>query len=151
MVKIKYRQRISTVGKLSTQRSIKYNVENLKEGNNAKEYRNKIEELLQILQNTKDQQAGATWEDIKQVICKAADNILGQKPRMLRDGWYDEKCKEMLEEQNNVRLKMLQRKTQNNIEAYKEAHRKARKVCRKKKKDYEEGKLEEIQEKYKNK
>ena len=37
MVKIKYRQRISTVGKLSTQSSIKYNVENLKEGNNAKE------------------------------------------------------------------------------------------------------------------
>ena len=31
---------------------------------------------------------------------------------------------------------MLQRKTRNNTEAYKEAHRKARKVCRKKKKDY---------------
>ena len=60
MVKIKYRQQISTVGKLSTQRSIKYNVENLKEGNNAKEYRNKIEELLQTLPNTVDQQAGAT-------------------------------------------------------------------------------------------
>jgi hypothetical protein len=66
MVKIKYRQRISTVGKLSTQRSIKYNVENLKEGNNAKEYRSKIEELLQILPNTEDQQVGAAWEDIKQ-------------------------------------------------------------------------------------
>jgi hypothetical protein len=52
MVKIKYRQWIPTVGKLSTQRSIKYNAENLKEVNNAKEYRNKIEELLQILPNT---------------------------------------------------------------------------------------------------
>jgi hypothetical protein len=149
MVKIKYRQLISTVGKLSTQRSIKYNVQNLKEGNNAKEYRNKLEELLQILLNTEDQQVGAAWEDIKQVIRKAADNILGQKPRMVRNGWYDEECKEMLEEQNNARLKMLQRKTRNNNEAYKEARRKARKVCRKKKKDYEEGKLEEIQEKYK--
>jgi len=48
----------------------------LKEGNSAKEYRNKIEELLQTLPNTEDQQAGAAWEDIKQVICKAADNIL---------------------------------------------------------------------------
>jgi len=55
MVEIKYRQRISTVGKLRTQRSIKYNVENLKEGNNSKEYRSKIEELLQILPNTEDQ------------------------------------------------------------------------------------------------
>jgi hypothetical protein len=91
LVKSKYRQQISTVGKLSTQRSIKYNVENLKEGNNAKEYRNKIE-LLQILTNTEDQQLGATWEDIKQVICKAANNILGQKSRMVRNGWYDEEC-----------------------------------------------------------
>jgi hypothetical protein len=113
IIKIKYRQWISTVGKLSTQRSIKYNVENLKEGNNAKEYRNKIEELLQILLNTEDQQVGAAWEDIKQVICKAADNILEQKPRMVQNGWYDEECKEMLEEQNNARLKMLQRKTRN--------------------------------------
>jgi hypothetical protein len=64
MVTIKYRQRISTVEKLSTQRSIKYNVENLKERNNAKEYRNKIK-LLQILPNTVDQQVGAAWEDIK--------------------------------------------------------------------------------------
>jgi hypothetical protein len=134
MVKIKCRRRISTVGKLSTQRSIKYNVENLKEGNNAKEYRNKIEELLQTLPNTEDQQAGAAWEDIKQVIYKAAVNILGQKPGMVRNGWYDEECKEMLEEQNNARLKMLQRKTRNNSEAYKEARGKARKVCRKKKK-----------------
>jgi hypothetical protein len=33
---------------------------------------------------------------------------------------------------------MLHRKTRNNIEAYREARREARKVCRKKKKYYEE-------------
>jgi hypothetical protein len=128
MVKIKYEQRISIIEKLSAQRSIKYKVENLKEGTNAKEYRNKVQELLQILPNTEDQHVEAAWEDIKQAICKAADNILGQNPRTVRNGWYDEECKEMLEEQNNARLKMLQRKTQSNIEAYKEARREARKV-----------------------
>ena len=51
---------------------------------------------------------------------------------MVRNGWYDEDCKEVLEEQNNARQKMLQRKTRSNIEAYKESHRAARKVCRKK-------------------
>ena len=81
----------------------------------AKEYRNKVEELLQILPNTEDQHVEAAWEDIKQVICKAAGNILGQKPRTVRNGWYDEEWKEMLEEQNNEHLKMLQRKTQSNI------------------------------------
>ena len=83
----------------------------MKEGTSAKEYRNKVEELLQMLPNTEDQQVEAAWEDIKQVICKAADNILGQKARTVRNGWYDEECKEMFEEQNNACLKMLQRKT----------------------------------------
>jgi len=123
MIKIKYRQQISVLGKLSTQRSIKYNVENLKEGTNAKEYRNKIEELLQLLPNTEDQHVEASWEDIKQKIYKAVDNILGQKPRTVRNGWYDEECKEMLEKQNNARLKMLQRKTRSNFEAYRQARR----------------------------
>jgi len=44
---------------------------------------------------------------------------------------------------------MLQRKTRSNIEVYKEARREARKVCGKKKKYYEEEKLEELQEKCK--
>jgi hypothetical protein len=105
----------------------------LKEGTNGKEYRNKVEELLQILPNTEDQHVEAAWEDIKQAVCKVADNILGQKPRTVRNGWYDKECKEILKEQNNASLKMLQRKTRSNIEAYKEALWEARKVCRKKK------------------
>ena len=64
------------------------------------------------------------WEDIKQTMHEAADNILGQKPKMTRNGWYDEECKEWLEEQNNARLKMLQKKTRGNTEAYKEAREK---------------------------
>ena len=96
-----------------------------------------------------DQHVEAAWEDIKQAIRKAADNILGQKPRTVKNGWYDAECTKIFEEQNNPRLKMLQRKTCSNIEAYKEARREARKVCRKKEKYYEEEKLEELQEKYK--
>jgi len=117
VVKIKYRQRISTIVKVSAQRNINYKVENLKEGTNAKAYRNKVEKLLQILPNTEDQHLEATWEDIKQVICKAADKSLGQRSRMVGNGWYDEECKEILEEQNKTRLKMLQRKTRSNTEA----------------------------------
>jgi hypothetical protein len=58
----------------------------LKEGINAEENRHKVEEFLQVLPNTEDQHVEAAWEDIKQAICKAADNILGQKPRMVRNG-----------------------------------------------------------------
>jgi hypothetical protein len=133
MVKIKYRQRISTNGKLKAQKSIKYNIENLKEGTSTKEYRNKLEELLQVLPNIEDQNVEAAWRDIKQVISTATDNTLGQKPRKTKNCWYDEECKEMFEKQNNARLKLLQRKTRSNIEAYRETRREARKISRKKK------------------
>jgi len=66
---------------------------------------------------------------------------------MVWNDWYNEECKEMLEEQKNARLKMLQRKTRKNIEAYKETRRKTRKLCRKMKKEYDDRKLEETQEK----
>ena len=150
MVKIKYRQRIAVYGKSKTQGSIKFNIDNIKEGTNAKEYRNKVEELLQILPNTENQHIEAAWKDIKQRIHQAADSTLGQKIRKVRNEWFDEECKEILEEQSNTRLKMLQRKTRSNIETYKEARREARKICRRKKKHYEEEKLKELQEKYKN-
>ena len=84
MVKIKYRQRISTIGKLNTQKSIKYNIDKLKEGINAKEYGNKIEESLQLLPNINQQQVEDTWKDIKQVIYTAAENTLGQKEKRIR-------------------------------------------------------------------
>jgi len=87
--------------------------------------------LLQVLPNTEYQHVETAWEDIKQAMCKAEDNISGQKPRMERNGWYDEECKEMLEEQNNAPLKMLQRRTQSNTEAYREARRETRKGRRK--------------------
>ena len=64
-------------GKANTQRSIKFNIDNLREGTNAKEYRNKVEELLQTLPNTENQHVEAVWKDIKQTIHQAMDNILG--------------------------------------------------------------------------
>jgi len=72
-------------------------------------------------------------KDIKQVIHIAAKNTLGQKSRKIRNGWYDEECKEILEKQNNTRLKMLQRKTRNNIDIFRKIRREARQICRKKK------------------
>ena len=75
-----------------------------------------------------------TWKDIKQVIHIAAENTIGQKPRKIRNGWYDEECKEMLEKQNNARLKMLQRKTRSNIDSLRKTRSEARRICMKKNK-----------------
>jgi hypothetical protein len=88
-------------------------------------------------------------ENTKQAICKAAENTSGHNVKKVRNGLYDEECKEVLEVQNCARLNMLQRKRRGNIQTYKDARKEARKVCRRKKKFYEEEELEELQDKYK--
>jgi hypothetical protein len=50
------------------------------------------------------------WENIKQAICKVGENTLGCNAKKVRNGWYDEECKEVLEVQNCACLNMLQRK-----------------------------------------
>jgi hypothetical protein len=100
MVKIKYQQQISVIGKLNAHRSNKFNVDNLKKGIIAREYRNAVEDVLQTLPNPENQQVEAAWKNIKQAVCKAADNILGYSMKKVRHGWSDEECKEILEVQN---------------------------------------------------
>jgi hypothetical protein len=46
MVKIKYRQRISVIGKSKAQRCSKFNMDNLKNGITAQEYKTKVQEIL---------------------------------------------------------------------------------------------------------
>jgi hypothetical protein len=53
----------------------------------------------------------AAWKNIKQAVCKAQDNILGHGIiKNVRNGWYDEECKEILAVQNTEHLKMFKGK-----------------------------------------
>jgi hypothetical protein len=135
-VKIKYRQRISVIGKSKAQRC-------------SKEYKTKVEDLLETLPDAESQNVETAWENIKQAICKVGENTLGCNAKKVRNGWYDEECKEELEVQNYACLNMLQRKQEVISKSMRmDARKEARKVCRRKKTLYDE-ELEELQEKYK--
>jgi hypothetical protein len=45
-----------------------------------------------------------TCNNIKQAICKVAENTLGYYVKKVRNGWYGKECKEVLEVQNCARL-----------------------------------------------
>jgi len=96
-------------------------VDNLKHGITAQEYKTKVEDLLETLPGAENQNVDTAWENIKQAICKVAENTLGYNIKKVRNGWYDEECKELLEVQNCARLNMLWRKMRGNIQIYKDA------------------------------
>jgi hypothetical protein len=133
MVRIKYRQHISVIGKSQAQRCSKFNVDNLKNGIPAQECKNEVEDLLETLPNAENQNVETARENTKQVICKAAENTLGYNVKKVRNGWYDEERKEVFEIQNCVYLNMLQRKIQGNSQTYKDVLKETRKIHRRKK------------------
>jgi hypothetical protein len=96
-------------------------MDNLKNGITAQEYKNKLEDILETLPDAENQNVETAWENIKQAICKAAENILGYNVKKIRNGWYDEECKEVLEVQNCACLNILWRKMRGNIQTYKDA------------------------------
>jgi hypothetical protein len=96
-------------------------VDNFKNGITAQEYKTKVEDLLETLPDAENQNVETAWENIKQAIRKVAENTLGHNVKKLRNGLYDEECKEVLEVQNCARLNMLQRKRRGNIQTYKDA------------------------------
>jgi hypothetical protein len=77
MVKIKYQQLISVVGKSKAQRCSEFNADNLKNGITAQEYKTKVDDLLETLPDAENQNVETAWENIKQAICRVAENTLG--------------------------------------------------------------------------
>lgn len=76
---------------------------------------------------------------------EAAEEILGIKLRMERNDWFDVKAQEAIKSGNDARAKMLTRVTRESVTNYKEKREAANKFCRRKKREVEVQKLEQMQ------
>jgi hypothetical protein len=70
---------------------------------------------------------------------------LGFRQNIVRNEWFDEECKEKLQERNNARIKMLQSKKRSSVEEYKEKRRTANSMRKNKKRKWENEKLLQMQ------
>jgi hypothetical protein len=59
--------------------------------------------------------------------------------------WYDDECKQVIEERNRAWVNMLNRRTRANVSDYKEKRLFANRECRRKKRAREEEKMKEIE------
>ncbi|KAJ4450018.1 hypothetical protein ANN_01425 [Periplaneta americana] len=88
------------------------------------------------------------WMNLKDSLQSVAEEILGWKQMEAKNEWFDEDCKQAIEERNQARIQMLQRTTRAISEDYSLKRNMAKKICRKKKRQYELDKLTEIQHHY---
>jgi hypothetical protein len=77
------------------------------------------------------------WKIIKETTMEAAENVLDKRERQQRKPWYDNECREVVENRNRARMKMINCGMRANTEEYKEARREVKRTCRRKKRDFE--------------
>ena len=150
LVKIKYKQRISMIQNSQTKRQKHFNNEKLiKEPLIAEAYQKEVQIQLDQSKdsiNKENSNINEQWDRIKVALTKAAEEVVGFKQINQRAGWFDSECRKIIEERNRTRMTMLRRETRNSRQIYKETRKKATKVCRKKKREWEKRKLIEIEE-----
>lgn len=145
LVKTVLRERLSNVMKGKAQRRVKWDVEKLKNGTETLNFEKAIIEKMRGTEDTEGTGIDEGWKRIEKVLIESVKEVIGSKKKERNSGWFDEECREAIEEKNKERQKMLQRKTRQKWESYSESRRKAKRMLKKKKKDFLKRQVEEIE------
>ncbi|PNF21426.1 hypothetical protein B7P43_G14102 [Cryptotermes secundus] len=143
LVQVKYRC------KINCQRSKQYekfNIDKITESDKRETFQNKIKQINDNRAN-KEITAEGIWVDLKAAIITEAKRTVGYQEKQDNREWFDEECRESINLKNK---KYMERPTRARTEAYKEARRKADKICRKKKRAFLNEQLLQMEEDFKN-
>ena len=83
-------------------------------------------------------------DNIRKVILEVAKEEIGEQRKERNQDWYDEECQAAMKGKNDARRKCLNKGTRKNREEYKEKRKIATKLCRRKKREMWNKKIEEI-------
>uniref|UniRef100_A0A8D8XZ49 Craniofacial development protein 2 n=1 Tax=Cacopsylla melanoneura TaxID=428564 RepID=A0A8D8XZ49_9HEMI len=149
LVKSKIREKLSTVPRKNKARTIKWNTDILRNDplrthayKNA--IRNKMAETSEMINSQNSDDVNDMWNTAKSIITEAAEEQIGRMERKRNEEWYDEECKQLIEEKNMARKRMLERNTRNNRERYHNLRKESKKLLKKKKKEALKKKIKEI-------
>lgn len=91
-----------------------------------------------------------TWEEIRESITKAAGD-LGKPSRKRKHRWWNEKCDEALDRRLQSWKKWHSNKTEKRFEEFREERKRAAKIIRTEKRNYDRSRVEQIEEEFKQK
>ena len=132
LVKAVIKQKLSAIHKKKLKPALKWNKINLQNQSKLKEYRSQLHNKLINL--APKQETDEEWEQIKTAIVEAAKEVTQTQGKSLRNEWWDEELKEIIQGKNEARKKWLQLKTRINWNTYINKRKQANKICSQKKK-----------------
>jgi len=86
------------------------------------------------------------WQNLKHAILEATTEFKLSKDAKNANNWWDDECKRAIQEKNEARGKCLITKTRKNLEIYHQKRTKANGICRRKKEEWIERKIKELNE-----
>jgi hypothetical protein len=140
--KIKYRRPPRDQKQKNTR--IRYPTEKLKEEKLRIEFQEKINKKLNedIGKNMED-----IWENFETITREGAQ-LLTEGKRKIGKSWFDEECKFVIREREEARMKMINNNNIENKRHYEIWRKRAKNVCRKKKRQNIEQQIKEIEDNY---
>lgn len=151
LVKTKIRENLSTINRKNKANTIKWNTEILKNDPIcAAEYRtalrNKMAEATVSNNTQNEDDVDKLWNEARTIIMKTAEEQIGRIERRRNQEWFDEECKQIIEQKNEARNRLMNRRTRNYNEIYKNLRKKSKKLMKRKKREALKGKIKEIDE-----
>ena len=121
---------------------LRWDIHQLKYKDKKNVYQEHITGKLRQIERKQD--VNEEWINIKNVIVESANEKIGEQRKESNQDWYDEECHIAMKEKNDARKKYLNKETRKNREEYEEKRKIAKKLCRRKKREMWNKKIEEI-------
>lgn len=119
----------------------------------TRELKKKLEmDLEKILEEHEETESvEVEWIKIEKALRENADKWFQGKSRRKTDkDWFDEECENALRKRNKARIEAM-KNTEGSKEKYEKERRIAKQVCRKKKREYWEGRVRKVEDRMVNK
>jgi hypothetical protein len=120
----------------------KWDRQSLNQKEKISQCQEKIQSKLQEIGEETD--VNQDWQNLKQMILKAGSEFELSKDAKNTNRWWDDECKGAMQEKNEERRKCLIRRTRANLDNYSQKRTKANRICRRKKKEWLDNKIKEI-------
>ncbi|XP_060530071.1 craniofacial development protein 2-like [Cylas formicarius] len=147
LVRSKLKEKLSTKRSSTKETRKKWDINKFTRLQKVQEYKEAIRNKMQMLQTeTTEENVEVEWQQLKTIVREAASETIGTTTGSQKNGWYDQECKNILDEKTRKRMTFLENPTNENKEIFNIARAKARRLLRKKKKEHLEERVRRIEE-----
>lgn len=150
LVKMRIKQPTNNNQTKKRKRIVRYDMEKLGKQENRQMYQQDIYNKI-TRDKTKTGEIEKEWKILEEGIKEATEKNLRQGNILKKKGWINEECKEEISKRKTLREIWLNTGKKEDKERYLSQRRIAKHICRVTKREYEEQRIRNMEEQYKNK